>query len=152
MTVAKLLSYPVRLIMTEPTPWFATHGGSTNQMFDDQPFFLQVNLHCSITLGWIELVAESIAARDRYQLRFKALAENPGFDIPLDPCQGAAAQGPVNVDIAISHYIGAIAHRAQDYQIAVRRVDFLARTHRMIDDAGPWRPWGGQLGFFWRRR
>src|SRR5438876_5160607 len=75
--------------------------------------------------------ADEIAPGDADQLGLEAMREDARVDIARGAGDGAAAQGPIDVDMAVGYHLGAGAHWRQHDEIAATRVDLRARAHRL---------------------
>src|SRR5437764_7010072 len=75
--------------------------------------------------------ADEIAPGDADQLGLETMREDARVDIARGAGDGAAAQGPIDVDMAVGDPLGAGAHRRQHDEIAAACVDLRARAPRL---------------------
>ena len=84
----------------------------------------------------VDLLAHEVDPRDREQLGVELVAEDHGALVALDAGERAAAQRPVDVDVAAGRDLGPVADRGGDHEVAVRHDDLLAAAHRLGHDRG----------------
>ena len=85
-------------------------------------------------LGGQRHVGGAVDAGDGQQLGFHRGGEDARLGVALGAGERAAAQRRVDMDVAVGDDLGAVAHQRQHHQVAVARVDLLARAQRPVDD------------------
>src|SRR3984893_445766 len=105
---------------------------------DRQPVVDQRHLRRVIAMLRRNRLGDEIAAGDRHQLRGEALGEDAGVLVAGGAGDGSAAQGAVDMDVAVGDELGAGAHCRNNDEIAALGIDLHPRAHGLGDEPRAW--------------
>src|SRR5690348_13425000 len=99
---------------------------------DPQFVLLQPDLDRAAGEFLRQFLEHAVVAGDGYDLRPEFAAEDARRLVPQRARKGAAAQGAVDVDVAVGQRFGAVGDRADHHEIAAARVHLLAGADRTV--------------------
>src|SRR5579864_348986 len=136
MTFAKSLpSRPRDRHCPAATDRFATLNRPDQALISShgQPVVNQRDLHRRAAVFGRELIADQVMPGDADQFGLESRAEDARRLIAACPRQRPAAQGAIDVDVAVGDQLGAGADRGGNDEVGTARIDLRARPHRLGD-------------------